>query len=154
MINADGYTPVDATLIPTGEIQKVAGTPFDFTSPRKIGERINDTSDQQIKYGLGYDHNYALNGKAGEMRLAARVTAPVSGRVLEVFTTEPGVQFYSGNFLNGSEKGKGSVYEYRTGFCLETQHYPDSPNQPAFPSAVLKPGEKFESSTIFKFSAR
>jgi aldose 1-epimerase len=154
MSNADGFTPVDATLIPTGEIRKVAGTPFDFTSPRKIGERINDTADQQIKYGLGYDHNYALNGKAGDMRLAARVSAPVSGRILEVYTTEPGVQFYSGNFLNGSEKGKGSVYEYRTGFCLETQHYPDSPNQPSFPSAVLKPGEKFESSTIFKFSAR
>jgi aldose 1-epimerase len=154
MINADGFTPVDSTLIPTGEIRKVAGTPFDFTSAHKIGERINDTSDQQIKYGLGYDHNFALNGEAGKMRLAAKVIAPGSGRVLEVYTTEPGVQFYSGNFLNGSEQGKGSVYEYRTGFCLETQHYPDSPNQPSFPSAVLKPGEKFESSTIFKFSVK
>jgi aldose 1-epimerase len=154
MINADGFTPVDSTLIPTGEIRKVAGTPFDFTSPHKIGERINDTSDQQIKYGLGYDHNFALNGEAGKIRLAAKVIAPGSGRVLEVYTTEPGVQFYSGNFLNGSEQGKGSVYEYRTGFCLETQHYPDSPNQPSFPSAILKPGEKFESSTIFKFSVK
>jgi aldose 1-epimerase len=154
MINADGFTPVDSTLIPTGEIMKVAGTPFDFTTPHKIGERINDTTDQQIRYGLGYDHNFALNGKSGELRLAARVSAPVSGRVLEVLTTEPGVQFYSGNFLNGSEKGKGSVYGYRSGFCLETQHFPDSPNQPAFPSAVLKPGETFASTTVFKFSVK
>ncbi len=154
MINADGFTPVDSTLIPIGEIMKVAGTPFDFTTPHKIGERINDTTDQQIKVGLGYDHNFALNGKAGELRLAARVSAPVSGRVLEVLTTEPGVQFYSGNFLNGSEKGKGSVYGYRSGFCLETQHFPDSPNQPAFPSAVLKPGETFASTTVFKFSVK
>jgi aldose 1-epimerase len=151
--NADGFTPVDSTLIPTGEIRKVAGTPFDFTSPHKIGERINDTSDLQIKYGLGYDHNFVLNGETGKMKLAARVKAPISGRIMEVHTTEPGVQFYSGNFLNGSEKGKGSVYGYRTGFCLETQHFPDSPNQPSFPSAVLKPGEEYRSTTIFKFSA-
>lgn len=154
MINADAFTPVDSTLIPTGEIRKVAGTAFDFTTPRKLGERINDTTDQQIKVGLGYDHNYVLNGQAGTLRLAARVSAPKSGRVMEVYTTEPGVQFYSGNFLNGSEKGKGSVYQYRTGFCLETQHFPDSPNQPDFPSVVLKPGEKFASSTIFKFSTK
>jgi aldose 1-epimerase len=151
--NADGFTPVDSTLIPTGEIRKVAGTPFDFTSPHKIGERINDTSDLQIKYGLGYDHNFVLNGETGKMKLAARVKAPISGRIMEVHTTEPGVQFYSGNFLNGSEKGKGSVYGYRTGFCLETQHFPDSPNQPSFPSAVLKPGEEYRSTTVFKFSA-
>jgi aldose 1-epimerase len=151
--NADGFTPVDSTLIPTGEIRKVAGTPFDFTSPHKIGERINDTSDLQIKYGLGYDHNFVLNGETGKMKLAARVKAPISGRIMEVHTTEPGVQFYSGNFLNGSEKGKGSVYGYRTGFCLETQHFPDSPNQPSFPSAVLKPGKEYRSTTIFKFSA-
>ncbi|HEX5668515.1 MAG TPA: aldose epimerase family protein [Chitinophagaceae bacterium] len=152
MINADGFTPVDSTLIPTGEIRKVAGTAFDFTSPHKIGERINDSADLQIKYGLGYDHNFALNGEAGKMKLAARVKAPVSGRIMEVHTTEPGVQFYTGNFLNGSEKGKGSVYGYRSGFCLETQHFPDSPNQPSFPSAVLKPGEEFKSSTIFRFT--
>jgi aldose 1-epimerase len=152
MINADGFTPVDSTLIPTGEIRKVAGTPFDFIRPHKIGERINDTSDLQVKYGLGYDHNFALNGEAGKMKLAARVKAPLSGRVMEVHTTEPGVQFYTGNFLNGSEKGKGSVYGYRTGFCLETQHFPDSPNQPSFPSAVLKPGEQYKSSTIFRFT--
>jgi aldose 1-epimerase len=152
MINADGFTPVDSTLIPVGEVRKVSGTPFDFTSPHKIGERINDTSDLQITYGLGYDHNFALNGEAGQMKLAARVKAPVSGRVMEVHTTEPGVQFYTGNFLNGSEKGKGSVYGHRTGFCLETQHFPDSPNQPSFPTTVLKPGEVFKSSTIFRFS--
>ncbi len=153
-LNADAFTPVDATLIPTGEIKKVSGTPFDFSTPHKIGERINDTTDQQIKYGLGYDHNFVLNGEKGKMKLAAKVTAPGSGRVLEVFTTEPGVQFYSGNFLNGSEKGKGAVYNYRNAFCLETQHFPDSPNQPGFSSAVLKPGEKFESSTIFLFSVK
>ncbi len=152
MINADGFTPVDSTLIPVGEVRKVSGTPFDFTSPRKIGERINDTSDLQIKYGLGYDHNFALNGEAGQIKLAARVKAPVSGRVMEVHTTEPGVQFYTGNFLNGSEKGKGSVYGHRTGFRLETQHFPDSPNQPSFPTTVLKPGEEFKSSTVFRFS--
>jgi aldose 1-epimerase len=154
MINADGFTPVDSTLIPVGEVRKVAGTPFDFTSPHKIGERINDTSDQQIKYGLGYDHNFALNGETGTMKLAARVQAPISGRVMEVNTTEPGVQFYTGNFLNGSEKGKGSVYGHRTGFCLETQHFPDSPNQPSFPSTVLKPGEEYKSTTVFKFTAK
>jgi aldose 1-epimerase len=154
LINADGFTPVDSTLIPTGEIRKVAGTPFDFTSPHKIGERINDTSDLQVKYGLGYDHNFTLNGETGKMKLAARVKAPISGRVMEVHTTEPGVQFYSGNFLNGSEKGKGSVYGYRSGFCLETQHFPDSPNKPSFPTTVLKPGEEYRSTTVFKFAVQ
>lgn len=154
MINATRFTPVDSTLIPTGVLQGVAGTPFDFTVPAKIGKRINDTSDQQIRFGLGYDHNFVLDGRSGTLRLAASVAAPVSGRTLEVLTTEPGVQFYTGNFLNGSEKGKGSVYGHRSGFCLETQHFPDSPNQPAFPSTVLKPGETFRSTTVFAFGLR
>ncbi len=154
MINAEGFTPVDADLIPTGEIRKTAGTPFDFASPHKIGERVNDTSYDQIRYGKGYDHNFVLNGETGKMKLAARVYAPTSGRTLEVNTTEPGVQFYCGNFLDGSEKGKGSVYQHRYGFCLETQHFPDSPNQPSFPTTVLKPGEKFRSQTIFSFGIK
>ena len=154
MINADGFTAVNATLIPTGEIRKVAGTPFDFTRPHTIGERVNDTSDEQIRFGGGYDHNFVLKGETGKMKLAASVYAPVSGRTLEVHTTEPGVQFYCGNFLNGSERGKGSVYNKRSGFCLETQHFPDSPNQPSFPSTVLKPGEKFRSETIFRFGIK
>ena len=154
MINAKAFTPVDSTLIPTGEQKKVAGTAFDFTQPVKIGARINDTSDIQIRYGLGYDHNFVLASGNGALRLAAIVVAPVSGRTLEVLTTEPGVQFYTGNFLNGSEKGKGAVYGHRSGFCLETQHFPDSPNQPAFPSTVLKPGETFQSTTVFAFGVR
>ncbi len=154
MINAQAFTPVDSTLIPTGELKKVTGTAFDFTQPVKIGARINDSSDVQIRYGLGYDHNFVLAPANGALRLAAKVVAPVSGRTLEVLTTEPGVQFYTGNFLNGSEKGKGSVYGHRTGFCLETQHFPDSPNQPAFPSTVLKPGETFQSTTVFAFGVR
>lgn len=154
MINASAFTPVDSTLIPTGEIKKVAGTPFDFTSAQKIGAKINDPTDQQIRYGLGYDHNFVLDGKSGELNIAARVAAPVSGRVLEVSTSEPGVQFYTGNFLDSSEQGKGGIYGFRTGFCLETQHFPNSPNQPSFPSAVLKPGEKFFSRTIFDFPGK
>lgn len=154
MINADGFTAVDSTLIPTGDISPVAGTAFDFRKPRKIGERINDTSDLQILYGLGYDHNFVLNGADGTMKLAARVVAPGSGRVLEVLTTEPGVQFYSGNFLDGKEKGKGSVYSRRSGFCLETQHFPDAPNKPSFPGTVLRPGEQFASNTVFRFSTQ
>jgi aldose 1-epimerase len=153
MINAAHITPVDSTLIPTGQLMKVAGTPFDFTVPAKIGSRINDTTHEQIRYGLGYDHNFVLNN-SDAVHLAARVYAPLSGRVLEVHTTEPGVQFYTGNFLNGSEQGKGSVYTYRTGFCLETQHFPDSPNQPSFPSTVLKPRQKFMSRTFFDFSVK
>jgi len=153
MINADRFTPVDSSLIPTGELKPVEGTAFDFRTPHKIGERINDSSDQQIRYGLGYDHNFVLNGGT-EMKLAARVSAPTSGRVLEVHTTEPGVQFYTGNFLDGTEKGKGSVYGHRTGFCLETQHFPDSPNQPSFPSTVLQPGQEFKSTTMFRFSTQ
>jgi aldose 1-epimerase len=152
MINAPAFTPVDSTLIPTGVLQNVSGTAFDFTKPLRIGARINDTTDPQIRYGLGYDHNFVLPlSKSGGLQLAAKVSAPISGRTMEVLTTEPGVQFYTGNFLDGSEKGKGSVYGHRSGFCLETQHFPDSPNQPAFPSTVLKPGQQFQSTTVFVF---
>jgi len=152
MINADRFTPVDSTLIPTGELKKVAGTPFDFTKPHKIGERINKEDDQQIKFGKGYDHNYVLNKKDNSLTLAAKVTEPTTGRVMEVWTTEPGIQFYSGNFMNGKSKGKkGSTYPFRSAFCLETQHFPDSPNQKDFPSTVLKPGETYTQRTIYKF---
>jgi aldose 1-epimerase len=150
---ADRFTPVDATLIPTGELKPVAGTPFDFRQPHLIGERINAATDEQIKFGGGYDHNWVLNGNMGTLRPAARVLEPKSGRVMEVSTTEPGIQFYTGNFLDGAIKGKGGkAYNKRYAFCLETQHYPDSPNKPNFPSVVLKPGQKFASTTVFKFS--
>jgi aldose 1-epimerase len=150
---ADRFTPVDATLIPTGELKPVAGTPFDFRQPHLIGERINASGDEQIKFGGGYDHNWVLNGNMGTLRPAARVVEPKSGRVMEVSTTEPGIQFYTGNFLDGTIKGKGGKpYNKRYAFCLETQHYPDSPNKPNFPSVVLKPGQKFASTTVFKFS--
>ncbi|HTQ63057.1 MAG TPA: aldose epimerase family protein [Candidatus Solibacter sp.] len=146
-INADKYTPVDSTLIPTGKIESVAGTPLDFLKPTAIGVRISEIKDIG-----GYDHNYVLNGKAGTLRLAARVTDPESGREIEVFTTQPGVQFYSAIGLNGSIKGKGGVaYEKYGAICLETQHFPDSPNHPNFPSTELKPGEHFHSETIYKF---
>jgi aldose 1-epimerase len=151
-LDADRFTPVDATLIPTGEIRPVAGTPFDFRTPHAIGERIN-VDDEQIKFGGGYDHNFVLNGQMGTLRRAARVVEPSTGRVLEVFTTEPGVQFYSGNFLDGSVKGKGGrAYPKRSGFCLETQHFPDSPNHPKFPSTVLKAGDTYKSTTEFRFA--
>jgi aldose 1-epimerase len=151
-LNADGFTPVDSGLIPTGEIRTVGGTPFDFRKPMKIGDRI-DAADEQIKFGGGYDHNFVLNGKAGTLRQAARVSDPETGRVMEVLTTEPGVQFYTGNFLDGTLTGKGGkVYQKRYGFCLETQHYPDSPNKPNFPSTVLKPGAKYDTTTVFRFS--
>jgi aldose 1-epimerase len=151
-LDADRFTPVDATLIPTGEIRPVAGTPFDFRTPHAIGERIN-ADDEQIKFGGGYDHNFVLNGQMGTLRRAARVVEPSTGRVLEVFSTEPGVQFYSGNFLDGTVKGKGGrAYPKRSGFCLETQHFPDSPNHPQFPSAVLKAGATYRSTTEFRFS--
>jgi aldose 1-epimerase len=150
-IAADRFTPVDATLIPTGELRPVAGTPFDFRTPHKIGARI-DVADEQIKFGKGYDHNFVLNGAAGTLRQAARVTEASSGRVMEVFTTEPGVQFYTGNFLDGSIAGKGGAYQFRYGFCLETQHFPDSPNQPSFPSTVLKPGQAYHSTTEYRFT--
>jgi aldose 1-epimerase len=151
-INASHYTPVDATLIPTGRIAPVAGTPFDFRDPTAIGARIRD-DHPQIVIGRGYDHNYVLdrNGRKG-LVLAARVTDPDSGRVLEITTTEPGMQFYSGNFLDGTLVGtSGKVYRQSDGFALETQHFPDSPNQPQFPSTVLRPGEVFRSTTVFAF---
>lgn len=154
MINADGYTPVDATLIPTGKVAPVAGTPFDFRTPHAIGERIGQ-DDRQLQFGGGYDHNFALNKLDDrQMSLAARVVEPLSGRVLEVLTQEPGVQFYSGNFLDGTLTGKGNTYERRSGFCLETQHFPDSPNQPAFPDTILRPGQEYTTITIYKFSVQ
>jgi len=151
MINADRFTPVDGRLIPTGEIQPVRDTPLDFTKPAGIGERI-DASHEQIRLGGGYDHNFVLNRKDDGLVPAACVLEPGSGRVLEVWTTEPGMQFYSGNFLDGKMSGKsGKPYTRRSGFCLETQHYPDSPNRPEFPSTVLKPGQEYRSTTVYKF---
>ena len=152
MINADNTTPVDSTLIPTGEIKSVEGTPFDFRKPTAIGARI-DANDQQIKYGPGYDHNFVLNRKGEGLSLAARVAEPTTGRVMEVSTTEPAVQFYTGNFLDGTLTGKGGhVYKRRYAFCLETQHFPDSPNKPSFPSTIVKPGETYTSKTVYAFS--
>ena len=153
-IMADRFTPVDKGLIPTGELRLVAGTPFDFTKGRKIGESIDLMKDEQIAFGGGYDHNFVLNGQTGTMRPAARVTEPTSGRVMEMSTDEPGVQFYTGNFLDGSITGRGGTkYVKRSGFCLETQHFPDSPNKPAFPSVVLRPGQTYKTSTQYTFSA-
>lgn len=149
-IDADRYTPVDATLIPTGEIAPVEGTPFDFRTSTAIGARI-DQPHPQLKHGGGYDHNWVLNGTAGNLRTAARVVEPKTGRTLEVTTTEPGMQFYTGNFLDGKLKGKGRAYERRSGFCLETQHYPDTPNQPSFPTTMIKPGQDYKSQTVFTF---
>lgn len=152
-INADRFTPVDSGLIPTGELKSVEGTPFDFRTPTAIGARIDETGDEQIKLGGGYDHNFVLNDGAGNLRFAARAKEPVSGRIMEVFTDQPGLQFYTGNFLDGSVTGKGGIqYEKRFGFCMETQHFPDSPNKPEFPSVLLKPGETFETTTVYKFS--
>ena len=151
MINADRFTPVDATLIPTGELRPVAGTPFDFTKPTSIGARV-DADDQQIHYGPGYDHNWVLvKPKAGAMTTAAVLSDPINGRVLEIKTTEPGIQFYSGNFLDGKPAGTGTVFQHRTGLCLETQHFPNSPNQSSFPSTVLRPGHTYTSHTIWYF---
>jgi aldose 1-epimerase len=150
-IVADRYTPVDSTLIPTGELAPVEATPFDFREPTAIGARI-DADHPQIKAGLGYDHNFVLTRSGDGLEVAARVVEPTTGRTLEVATTEPGMQFYSGNFLDGSITGKaGRVYQHRYGFCLETQHFPDSPNQPAFPSVVLRPGEEYRTQTVFTF---
>lgn len=152
MINADHFTPVNEALIPTGELASVDGTPLDFRQPMRIGARINDPHEQ-IAYAGGYDHNFVINGAAGELRLAVRVSEPTTGRMLEVMTTEPGMQLYTGNFLDGTLVGKGGwVYARRSGLCLETQHFPDSPNQPDFPSTVLRPGETFRSTTVFTFS--
>jgi len=155
MIDADTFTPVDAGLIPTGELKKVEDTPFDFRKPTAIGARI-DASDEQIKLGGGYDHNFVVNRKAATgLSLAARVSDAASGRTMEVWTTEPGVQFYTGNFLDGSFKGKGGItYQKRTAFCLETQHFPDSPNHPSFPTTLLKPGEKYHTTTVYKFETK
>jgi aldose 1-epimerase len=153
-IFADRMTPVDKTLIPTGELRSVEGTAFDFRRPVKIGARIG-AAEEQIQFGGGYDHNFVLNGEAGSLRLAAVASDSGSGRVMELFTTEPGVQFYTGNFLDGSAVGKnGAVYAKRSGFCLETQHFPDSPNRPEFPSTILKPGETYRTTTIYKFSVK
>jgi aldose 1-epimerase len=153
MLAADRYTPVDEGLIPTGELQPVAGTPLDFQKPIAIGKRIGD-AHEQLTRGRGYDHNWVLSGGEAQ-RVAARVHEPTTGRVLTVTTTEPGVQFYSGNFLDGTSTGRGGVvYAQRTGFCLETQHFPDSPNRPAFPSTVLRPGKPRTSETIFTFTVQ
>ncbi|MEJ7604798.1 MAG: aldose epimerase family protein [Bryobacteraceae bacterium] len=152
-INADRFTPVDSGLIPTGELKPVEGTPFDFRTAAAIGSRI-DADDTQIKYGKGYDHNFVLNRASTGLSLAARVSEPTSGRVMEVHTTEPGVQFYTGNFLDGSLVGKaGKAYQNRYALCLETQHFPNSPNEPKFPSTVLKPESEFRSTTIYRFSS-
>lgn len=152
MINADKYTPTDAGLIPTGELAPVAGTPFDFRKPTAIGARINTPNDQ-LKGAGGYDHNYVLNAPHTLSNAAAVVVDPTSGRTLKVFTTEPGVQFYSGNFLDGTFKGRdGMVYVKNTGFCLETQHYPDSPNHPDFPTTTVTPAKPYYTSTIFEFT--
>jgi aldose 1-epimerase len=151
-IEADAFTPVDGTLIPTGEERPVEGTPFDFRRPVAIGARI-DAADPQLKAGGGYDHNYVLRGKMGELRLAARVVEPKSGRVLEVLTTEPGLQFYSGNFLDGKVVGKsGKPYVRRGAFCLEAQHFPDSPNRPEWPSVVLRSGQTYRQTTVYRFT--
>ncbi|MEX0363430.1 MAG: aldose epimerase family protein [Allomuricauda sp.] len=154
-INADHYTPVDSTLIPLGTIDSVAGTPLDFTTAKPIGQDV-DADVEQLRHGGGFDHNYVLNpspkNKDG-FTFAARVTEPESGRVMEVYTNEPGMQFYSGNFMDGSVHGKnGEPYVYRGAICLETQHYPDSPNQPNFPSTVLEPGQTYTSACVYKFS--
>jgi aldose 1-epimerase len=150
-IDADRFTPTDAGLIPTGELAPVAGTPLDFRKPEVIGARI-DADSEPLKLAGGYDHNWVLNGKPGTLHLAAIASDPVSGRKLTVETTEPGVQFYSGNFLDGSYTGRhGAKYGKHSGFCLETQHFPDSPNHPDFPSTVVKPGETMHSTTTFTF---
>jgi aldose 1-epimerase len=153
-LNADRYTPVSDTLIPTGTLAPVQGTPFDFRKATPIGARINQ-DDPQLKNGKGYDHNWVLSRAASGLQLAAHVLEPKSGRTLEITTTEPGIQFYSGNFLDGTITGKGGhVYKHRSGFCLETQHFPDSPNQPSFPSTILKPGQEYRSRTVFTFGVQ
>jgi aldose 1-epimerase len=155
MIKANTFLPTDPTQIPTGERRSVSGTPFDFTKPTVIGARINDTTDTQIRYGAGYDHCWVFTETSGRMQLGATVYDPQSGRLLEMYTTEPAVQFYTGNHLNGTLRGKeGVAYTRRYGFCLETQHFPDSPNQPNFPTTTLRPGETYRTTTLYKFSVR
>ena len=154
-IDADSFTPVDSTYMTTGEILPVEGTPMDFRTPKLIGRDIDDFGYEQLKNGNGYDHNWVLNGGGDISVKAAELSCPESGIALEVYTTEPGLQFYSGNFLDGTQTGKnGKVYGKRAAACLETQHYPDSPNKPDWPSVVLRPGESYESETIFKFTIR
>lgn len=154
MINADRFTPVDKGLIPTGELRNVAHTPFDFRTPHAIGDNIN-ASDEQLTYGKGYDHNFVLNRTGSGLQLAARATEPKSGRVMEVLTTEPGLQFYTANQLDGSIHGKGGAsYGPHAALCMETQHFPDSPNKPKFPSTELKPGATYHTTTVFRFSAK
>jgi aldose 1-epimerase len=154
MIKASKFTPVDKGLIPTGELKPVAGTPLDFNKPTAIGARV-ETDDEQLKFGKGYDHNWVLDRQGQDLELVASLYEPTSGRVMEVLTTEPGLQFYCGNFLDGTNKGKGgTVYQHRTGLCLETQHFPDSPNHPDFPTTELKPGEKYTQTTVYRFSTK
>lgn len=152
-LNANKMVPVNKTLIPTGNLLDVAGTPFDFNTPKLLGKDINQVDDEQIKNGGGYDHTWVINRTDSGNMLFAKVKDPENGRVMEVYTTEPGVQLYTGNFLDGSLKGKNATFSKRFGFCLETQHFPDSPNQPQFPSTVLKPGETYRTTTQYKFSA-
>ena len=153
-LHADRFTPVDSGLIPTGELRKGKGTPFDFSTPTAIGARI-DQDEEQLKLGKGYDHCFVLNSKTHALALAARAVDPKSGRVLEVLTTEPGIQLYTGNFLDGSGTGKGGKpYQRRTAFCLETQHFPDSPNHPKFPTTLLKPGGRYHTTTVYRFSVQ
>jgi len=154
MIAAERFTPVDITLIPTGELKPVQGTPFDFNSPTAIGARINQ-NEEQLNFGKGYDHNWVINKAPGELGLMARVYEPTTGRVLEVLSTEPGLQFYSGNFLDGTLQGRGGwTYQFRNGFCMEPQHYPDSPNKPQFPPVVLKPGQTYRNTILYRFSVQ
>ncbi len=154
MINAHRYTPINDELIPTGQIESVEGTPLDFLSLQPIGKRINEQNDQLV-FARGYDHNWVLDKQANELSFAAKAYEPTSGRVMEVWTTEPGLQFYSGNFLNGNDIGKGGKpYDFRSAFCLEAQHFPNSPNEPQFPSTVLKPGETYRQKTIYRFSTQ
>ena len=151
-LNADNYTPVDSTFMTTGEIASVKGTPFDFLTPKPVGQDINNFENEQVKNGNGFDHNWVLNSKGDINILAARLSSPVSGISLEVYTTEPGIQAYTGNFLDGTVTGKnGKVYNQRASVCLETQHYPDSPNKPEWPSTILEPGQTYKSQCIFKF---
>jgi aldose 1-epimerase len=154
MIKSSKFTPVDKGLIPTGELRAVAGTPLDFNKPTAIGARV-ENDDEQLKFGKGYDHNWVLDRQGKDLELVASLYEPTSGRFMEVLTTEPGMQFYCGNFLDGTNKGKGgTVYQHRTGLCLETQHFPDSPNHPDFPTTELKPGEKYTQTTVYCFATK